>query len=63
LPFRLVFATSPVNGNDEKRLKVFRAKGNIEIKRWVMAFGRYAKVKNQKWLKEKITEKARAMLT
>ncbi len=41
----------------------FAAKGDIEIKRWVMAFGRYAKVKRPKWLKEQITEEAKAMLT
>jgi len=40
----------------------FDAKGDIEIKRWVMAFGRYAKVKSPKWLKDVITEEARAML-
>lgn len=40
----------------------FDAKGDIEIKRWVMAFGRYAKVKSPKWLKDQITEEARAML-
>jgi len=40
----------------------FDAKGDIEIKRWVMAFGRYAKVKSPKWLKDQITAEARAML-
>ena len=40
----------------------FEAKGDIEIKRWVMAYGRYAKVKSPKWLNEQITEEARAML-
>jgi len=40
----------------------FEAKGDIEIKRWVMAYGRYAKVKSPKWLKELITKEARAML-
>lgn len=40
----------------------FDAKGDIEIKRWVMAFGRYAKVKSPKWLKDQITEEARAMI-
>jgi predicted DNA-binding transcriptional regulator YafY len=38
------------------------AKGDVEIKRWVMAFGRHAKVKSPKWLREQITEEARAML-
>lgn len=41
----------------------FNAKGDVEIKRWVMAFGRYAKVKRPKWLKEKITEEAKAILS
>jgi predicted DNA-binding transcriptional regulator YafY len=40
----------------------FEAKGNIEIKRWVMAYGRYAKVKSPKWLKDEIAEEVRAML-
>lgn len=40
----------------------FDAKGDIEIKRWIMAFGHHAKVKSPKWLKEQIIEEARAML-
>ncbi|NOU35186.1 MAG: WYL domain-containing protein [Kiritimatiellaceae bacterium] len=40
----------------------FEAKGDIEIKRWVMAYGRYAKVKSPKWLKDDIAEEVRAML-
>jgi predicted DNA-binding transcriptional regulator YafY len=40
----------------------FEAKGDIEIKRWVMAYGRYAKVKTPKWLKDEISEEVRAML-
>ncbi len=40
----------------------FDAKGDLEIKRWVVAFGRHAKVKSPKWLKEQITDEARAML-
>lgn len=40
----------------------FDAKGDIEIKRWVMAFGRYAKVKSPKWLKNQIDDETRAML-
>jgi len=39
----------------------FEAKGDIEIKRWVLAFGRYAKVKGPKWLKEQIDDEVRAM--
>lgn len=40
----------------------FDAKGDIEIKRWVLAFGRYAKVKSPKWLREQVLDEARAML-
>ena len=40
----------------------FDTKGDLEIKRWVMAFGRHAKVKSPKWLKEQITNAAKAML-
>jgi len=47
---------------DERVEHSFDAKGDIEIKRWVLAFGRYAKVKSPKWLKEQITEEAQAML-
>jgi predicted DNA-binding transcriptional regulator YafY len=39
----------------------FEAKGDIEIKRWVMAYGRYAKVKSPKWLKDDIAEEITAM--
>ena len=41
----------------------FDAKGDIEIKRWVMAFGRYAKVKSPKWLREQIIEEATSIIT
>ena len=41
----------------------FETKGDIEIKRWVMAFGRHAKVKSPKWLKQQIIEEAKVMLT
>lgn len=40
----------------------FEAKGDVEIKRWVLAYGRYAKVKSPKWLKDEIAEEVRAML-
>ena len=40
----------------------FDAKGDIEIKRWVMAFGRYARVKTPKWLKDDIADEVKAML-
>ncbi|MDD3276216.1 MAG: WYL domain-containing protein [Kiritimatiellales bacterium] len=40
----------------------FEAKGDIEVKRWVMTYGRYAKVKSPKWLKDEIAEEVRAML-
>ena len=41
----------------------FDAKGDIEIKRWVLAFGSLAKVKSPKWLKEQVIEEATAMLS
>lgn len=41
----------------------FEAKGDIEIKRWVLAYGRYAKVKSPKWLKDQIVDEVRAMLS
>jgi predicted DNA-binding transcriptional regulator YafY len=40
----------------------FEAKGDLEIKRWVLAFGRHAKVKTPKWLRDQILDEARAML-
>ncbi len=40
----------------------FDTKGDIEIKRWVLAFGRTAKVKSPEWLKDQILDEARAML-
>lgn len=47
---------------DERVEISFNTKGDVEIKRWVMAFGRYATVKNPTWLKEQIMEEAQAML-
>jgi len=41
----------------------FEAKGDLEIKRWVMAYGRYAKVKSPKWLKDQIADEVRAMVS
>jgi predicted DNA-binding transcriptional regulator YafY len=41
----------------------FAAKGDLEVKRWVLAFGRYANVKSPQWLKEQIDEEIRAMLS
>ncbi|MFA5689214.1 MAG: WYL domain-containing protein [Kiritimatiellales bacterium] len=41
----------------------FETKGDLEIKRWVLAFGRYAKVKSPKWLKEQIDDEIRAMFS
>jgi predicted DNA-binding transcriptional regulator YafY len=41
----------------------FEAKGDIEIKRWVMAYGRYAKVKSPKWLKDEIADEVKAMVS
>jgi hypothetical protein len=39
----------------------FVAKGDIEIKRRVMADGRYEKVKSPKWLKDEIAREVRVM--
>lgn len=39
----------------------FDTKGDIEIKRWIMAYGRYAKVKSPKWLKDQIKDEIKAM--
>ena len=41
----------------------FETKGDIEIKRWALAFGRHAKVKSPKWLKDQIEDEVRAMHT
>ena len=38
----------------------FDAKGDIEIQRWIMAYGQYAKVKSPKWLKKQIIEELAA---
>lgn len=40
----------------------FDAKGDIEVKRWVMAFGRHVKVKSPKWLRDQVLDEARAVL-
>ncbi len=40
----------------------FDTKGDLEIKRWIMAFGRHAKVKSPTWLKEQIRDEAKKML-
>lgn len=40
----------------------FETKGDLEIQRWVLAFGRTARVKSPKWLKDQLAEEVRAML-
>ena len=39
----------------------FTAKGDVEVKRWIMAWGRYCTVKSPKWVKQMIAEEAAAM--
>lgn len=39
----------------------FTAKGDVEVKRWIMAWGRYCTVKSPKWVKEMIDEEVAAM--
>ena len=41
----------------------FDAKGDVEVKRWILAFGPHAKVKSPKWLKERIIEDANLLLS
>jgi len=39
----------------------FSAKGDVELKRWILAWGRYCTVKSPKWVKEMIAEEVRVM--
>jgi predicted DNA-binding transcriptional regulator YafY len=39
----------------------FTAKGDVEVKCWIMAWGRYCTVKSPQWVKEMITEEINAM--
>jgi len=40
----------------------FTAKGDVEVKRWIMAWGRSCTIKSPKWLKEMINEEVNAMV-
>lgn len=40
----------------------FTAKGDIEVKRWIMAWGQYCKVKSPKWVQQMITDEVNAMV-
>ena len=40
----------------------FAAKGDVEVKRWIMAWGRYCTVKSPKWVRGMIAEEVDAML-
>ncbi len=40
----------------------FPAKGDVEVKRWIMAWGRYCTVKSPKWVKQMIDDEVDAML-
>ncbi len=39
----------------------FSAKGDVEVKRWIMAWGRYCTVKSPKWVREMIDDEVDAM--
>ncbi len=39
----------------------FTAKGDLEVKRWIMAWGRYCTVKSPQWVKQMINEEVDAM--
>lgn len=39
----------------------FTAKGEVEVKRWILAWGRYCTVKSPKWVKQMIDEEVEAM--
>jgi len=40
----------------------FTAKGDVEVKRWIMAWGRYCTVKSPKWIKQMIDDEVDAMV-
>ena len=40
----------------------FTAKGDVEVKRWIMAWGRYCTVKSPVWVKKMIDEEVDAMV-
>ena len=41
----------------------FAAKGDVEVKRWIMAWGRYCTVKSPKWIREMINDEVDAMIS
>ena len=41
----------------------FTAKGDVEVKRWIMAWGQYCNVKSPKWVKQMIDDEVDAMLS
>ena len=51
-------ATLQKSGNVELE---FTAKGDIEVKRWILAWGRYCKVKSPKWVKQMIDDEVAVM--
>jgi predicted DNA-binding transcriptional regulator YafY len=40
----------------------FAAKGDVEVKRWILAWGRYCTVKSPKWVKQMIDDEVEAMV-
>ncbi|WP_372795202.1 helix-turn-helix transcriptional regulator [Pontiella sp.] len=40
----------------------FTAKGDVEVKRWIMAWGQYCTVKSPKWVKQMIDDEVDAMI-
>lgn len=52
-----------IQTNDDGSIELeFDAKGDIEVKRWIMAWGRYCKVIEPQWIREMIDEEVDAML-
>jgi len=47
------------NGNVELE---FTAKGDVEVKRWIMTWGRYCKVRSPKWVRQMIDDEVEAMV-
>ena len=39
------------------------SRGDIELKRWILAWGRYCKVKSPRWVKQMINNEVHAMLS
>jgi predicted DNA-binding transcriptional regulator YafY len=45
------------------RLEIrFDAKGDVEVQRWIQAFGQHAEVKSPDWLRERVIQNARELL-